>query len=129
MELIKFKNPVVFVAAHAKSGKRYLATMLKYAEGVSKGTHEYVARYIWRDTIWGFAEPTEELKKLSPFYAQFTLEKSMKQAEMFWTKRSMVLLKEWTEDGMVIDADSRFLVIYYYLVKKYIHPDSIRIIQ
>jgi hypothetical protein len=127
--LIKFKNPVVFVAAHAKSGKRYLALMLKHAEGVSKGTHEYVARYIWKDLIWGFAEPTEELKEISPYYKQFTLEKALAGAEKLWTERSMVLLKEWTEDGMVIDADSRFLVIYYYLVKKFIHPDSIRIIH
>jgi hypothetical protein len=103
--------------------------MLKHAEGVSKGTHEYVARFIWKEIIWGFAEPTDELKALAPFYAQWNLKGAMAHAEKLWTERSMVLLKEWTEDGMVIDADSRFLVIYYYLVKKFIHPDSIRIIH
>jgi hypothetical protein len=126
--LLKLKNPVVFLAAQAKCGKLYMARMLKHTEPIGKTTHERLVRGTPIDVMYGWAGPTEELKKLAPFYSKFTLEYSKKTTEHLWKNKSIPTLKEFTQNGIFVDADTRFLAIYYWLAKKYIHPDSMKIL-
>jgi len=127
-EKIKLKNPVVFLAAQGKCGKLYMARMLKITKGIGMSTHEWLVRGMVGGVLWGWTEPTEELLKISPYYKQFSVGSSMQRAENVWKSRSLPILYEFTEEGPFIDGESRFIVIYYYLAKKYLHPDSMKII-
>jgi len=138
MELIKYKHPVVFLAAQGKCGKGYLAGMIKHilkekmpdgsVKEMGKAAHEWLVRGMQGGILWGWASPTKELRAKYSQYQRFSLENAMQGAERVWRVRSLPILEEYTKDGPYIDAESRFIVIYYYLAKKYIHPDSMRII-
>jgi len=138
MELIRYKHPVVFLAAQGKCGKGYMAGMLRHSllekmpdgsvKEMGKAAHEFLVRGMRGGILWGWASPTEELRTKYPQYQKFSLENAIQDAERVWRVRSLPILEEYTKDGPYIDAESRFIVIYYYLVKKHIHPDSMRII-
>jgi len=136
--LLKYKHPVVFLAAQGKCGKGYMAGMVKHSlvermpdgkvKEMGKAAHEWLVRGMEGVTLIGWFDPIEKVKSVYPGCVKVSLEEAMNKAENVWNRRSLPILEEHTKDGPFIDAESRFIVIYYYLVKKYIHPDSMRII-
>lgn len=138
MKLIKYKHPVVFLAAQGKCGKGYMGTMLGYSflekmedgseKEMGKAVHEWLVKGMNGGMLWEWASPIEEFRIKYPQYQKFSVENAIENSKRVWETRSLPILEEYTKNGPFIDAESRFIVIYYYLVKKYIHPDSMRII-
>jgi len=138
MKLIKWKHPVVFLAAQGKCGKLYMARMVnsrlkaKAKDGsvkqMGKAAHEWLVRGMNGKILLGWAGVMDKVRTLYPGCLKVSSEFAMEGAEKIWNMRSLPILEEFTENGIFLDAESRFIVIYYYLAKKYIHPDSMRII-
>jgi len=143
MTLHKYKYPLIFMGAQGKCGKVYMAAMLKSAITYSefsekhnkvinkeygKCSHEWFVRQMGTHDIIGWHEPTKYLIDKYPAYRRYKFENALTKCQNMWNTYTIPKINEYITKGMMVDAESKFLVLSYYFIKRYIHPDSMKII-
>ncbi len=144
MLLRKYKHPLIVTAAQGKCGKGYIAHMIwlsirrlvwseekqkQLYEEDGKSSHEFLWHVMGSHIVVGLQEPNEILKNRFPSYPYKTFETIYDEAEALFHQWTLPHMEKFLNKGVTLDAESKFLVMTYLFIKKYVHPDSLRIIE